>query len=63
MELHQGLSRKESLKVAIDMLDRVRIADPQERVKQYPHQLSGGMQQRVMIALALSCNPYYVGNG
>lgn len=57
VELHQGLGRKESIKVAIEMLDKVKIADPHERVNQFPHQMSGGMRQRVMIALALSCNP------
>lgn len=57
VQLHQGLSRKEGLKVATDMLDKVHIADPHVRVNEYPHQMSGGMRQRVMIALALSCNP------
>jgi peptide/nickel transport system ATP-binding protein/oligopeptide transport system ATP-binding protein len=57
VQLHQGLSRKEAMKVAASMLNKVHIADPQERANQYPHQMSGGMRQRVMIALALSCNP------
>ncbi len=57
IELHQGLTRREALDRAIEMLSLVRIADPQRRVRDYPHQFSGGMRQRVMIAMALSCNP------
>ncbi|HWP46885.1 MAG TPA: ABC transporter ATP-binding protein [Candidatus Limnocylindrales bacterium] len=57
IQLHQGLSKKASLEKAVDMLKLVGIPSPERRVKEYPHQLSGGMRQRAMIAMALSCNP------
>ncbi len=55
--LHQGLARRAALARAVEMLALVRIPEPQRRVRQYAHQLSGGMRQRVMIAMALACNP------
>lgn len=55
--LHQRLSKEEAIKKSIEILGLVGISSPETRVKQYPHQLSGGMRQRVMIAMALSCNP------
>jgi oligopeptide/dipeptide ABC transporter ATP-binding protein len=55
--LHQRLSKKEARKKAIEMLHAVGIPAPEQRVDEYPHQLSGGMRQRAMIAMALSCNP------
>ncbi len=55
--LHQGKSRKEALELAAEMLELVGIPEPKKRLANYPHQMSGGMRQRVMIAMALSCRP------
>ncbi len=55
--LHEGLPAKEAMGKAIEMLRRVSIPDPERRAQSYPHQLSGGMRQRVMIAMALACTP------
>ena len=57
VELHQGLSRREAMQKAAEMLRTVGIPLPERRIYEYPHQLSGGMRQRVMIAMALSCHP------
>ena len=57
LRLHRDMGRKEARREAVRLLDEVGIAGPERRVDEYPHQLSGGMRQRVMIAMALSCAP------
>ena len=57
MERHQGLSRRAATPKAAELLERVGIPDPKARLANYPHQLSGGMRQRALIAMALACNP------
>ncbi len=57
IRLHEGLGRRAAMEKTVEMLKLVHIPNPERRVKEYPHQLSGGMRQRVMIAMALSCNP------
>jgi peptide/nickel transport system ATP-binding protein len=57
LRLHQGMSRQQAEAKAVEMLELVGIPEARRRVREYPHQLSGGMRQRVMIAIALACNP------
>src|SRR6476620_12002373 len=57
LRLHQGLSRESVEQRVVEMLGLVGIAEPRRRAREYPHQLSGGMRQRVMIAMALATNP------
>lgn len=57
IQLHQGISYKIAQQTVIQLLNKVGIPDPENRLQDYPHQLSGGMRQRIMIAMALACNP------
>lgn len=57
LKLHQGMSHNQAVRESVALLDRVGIPDSKSRFKEYPHQLSGGMNQRVMIAMALACRP------
>lgn len=57
LKIHSKLNKKDALDRAVQMLEMVNIPEPRERIKNYPHEFSGGMRQRVMIAIALACNP------
>lgn len=57
IRLHQKASKRKAMDLTVEMFQKVGIPDPETRIREYPHQLSGGMRQRVMIAMALSCNP------
>src|SRR5262249_16213031 len=57
IELHQDLAKSAAMEKAVKMLSLVKIPEPAQRAKEYPHQMSGGMRQRAMIAMALACNP------
>ena len=57
LRLHEKLGRRAAMEKTVEMLKLVHMSNPERRVKEYPHQLSGGMRQRIMIAMALSCNP------
>ena len=60
--VHTNISKSDARKLAIEMLDRVGIPNASTRVNQYPHEFSGGMRQRAMIAMALICNPSFVNS-
>jgi len=60
IRLHQGLNKHDAKKKAIEMLDSVRISSPSRRANEYPHKFSGGMKQRVMIAMGLACDPSFI---
>jgi len=60
IRLHQGVTRQEAWKLAVEMLQIVQIPEPAARAREHPHKLSGGMRQRAMIAMALSCNPQLI---
>ena len=57
LRIHKGMSKQQAREVVLEKLRLVEIPDPESRMKQYPHELSGGMRQRIMIAMAIMCNP------